>query len=341
MSLVEAGLPRRLPGIGYAFETGRQIMRRTIAAALCMLLLAAPAAAETLLVGNKGEDTLSVIALASGEELARLPTGKMPHEIAISPDGRQAAVVAYGSTTIDVFDVTSRTKVRTIDLSPNQRPHGLLWLSDGRLVATTEGSESVAVVAPGGRLTSIPTGQKGTHMIVVAPDNRTAYTANIAAGTVSALDLKTAKKLRDLAVGGKPEGLALTRRGRELWVGDLDAPRVSIWDTKTGKKIAEQPVDPVAIRVLASPDGKLVATSNIASGTISLFDAGTRALVKTIKVSGEAAKGQVTLLFSADSKRLYVAETGHDKVAEIDVANGTVLRRIAAGKNGDGLAIAP
>ena len=69
-------------------------MHRTIAAAFCALLLAAPAAAETLLVGNKGEDTLSLIALASGEELARLPTGKMPHEIAISPDGKQAAVVA-------------------------------------------------------------------------------------------------------------------------------------------------------------------------------------------------------------------------------------------------------
>lgn len=316
-------------------------MHRTIAAAFCALLLAAPAGAETLLVGNKAEDTLSVIALASGEELARLPTGKMPHEIAISPDGKQAAVVAYGSTTIDIFDVASRTKVKTIDLSPNQRPHGLLWLSDGRLVATTEGSESVAVVAPNGKLTSISTGQKGTHMIVVAPDNRTAYTANIAAGTVSILDLKTAKKLRDLTIGGKPEGLALTKRGSELWVGDLDAPRVSIWDTRTGKKIAERPVDPVAIRVLASPDGKLVATSNIASGTISLFNAGTRALVRTIKVSGEAAKGQVTLLFSADSKRLYAAETGHDKVAEIDVASGEVLRRIAAGKNGDGLAIAP
>lgn len=316
-------------------------MRRTIAAAFCVLLLAAPAAAETLLVGNKGEDTLSVIALSSGEELARLPTGKMPHEIAISPDGKQAAVVAYGSTTIDVFEVAGRTKVRTIDLSPNQRPHGLLWLSDGRLVATTEGSDSVAVVAPGGKVTSISTGQKGTHMIVVAPDNRTAYTANIGSGTVSVLDLKTAKKLRDFAVGGKPEGLSLTRGGRELWVGDLDAPRVQIWDTKKGRKIAEQPVDPVAIRVLASPDGRLVATSNIASGTISLFDAETRAPVRTINVSGEAAKGQVTLLFSADSKRLYAAETGHDKVAEIDVASGKMLRRIAAGKNGDGLAIAP
>lgn len=316
-------------------------MRRTLFTALVGALLAGSATAETLLVGNKGEDTLSVIALDTGAELARLATGRMPHEIAISPDGCEAAVVSYGGTTIDIFDVAKRTKIRTIDLSPNRRPHGLLWLSDGRLVATAEGSDSVAVVAPDGQLTSIATGQKGTHMIVVAPDGRTAYTANIGSGTVSILDLDAGTKVRDLAVGGRPEGLALARGGRELWVGDLGAPRVTIWDTKTDDKIAERPVDPVAIRVLASPDGKLIATSNIASGTISLFDAETRALLKTIMVSGERAKGQVTLLFSADSKRLYAAETGHDKVAEIDVASGRVLRRIAAGKNGDGLAIAP
>ena len=316
-------------------------MRRAALATLVSLFIASPAAAETLLVGNKGEDTLSIIALDTGTELARLPTGRMPHEIAVSPDGSQAAVVAYGGTTIDVFDVAKRAKLRTIDISPNQRPHGLLWLSDGRLVATAEGSESVAVVAPDGKLSSIATGQKGTHMVVVAPDGRTAYTANIGWGTVSVLDLTEGRKLRDLTIGGKPEGLALAKRGRELWVGDLDAPRVSIWDTRTGEKVAELPVDPVAIRVLASPDGKMIATSNIAAGTVSLFDAETRAPLMTIKVSGEQAKGQVTLLFSADSRRLYAAETGHDKVAEIDIASGTVLRRIAAGKNGDGLAIAP
>lgn len=316
-------------------------MRRALAAALCLLLTAAPAAAETLLVGNKGEDSLSLIALASGEELARLPTGRMPHEIAISPDGKQAAVVAYGGTTIDIFDLAARTKLKTIDLSPNQRPHGLLWLSDGRLVATTEGSESVAVVGTDGTVATIRTDQQGTHMVVVAPDERTAYTANIGSGTVSVLDLAEARKLRDLSVGGRPEGLALTKEGRELWVGDLSAPRVQVFDTATGEKLDEKPVDPVAIRVLASPDGRLVATSNIAAGTISLFDAETRAPVRTIMVSGEQSKGQVTLLFSPDSTRLYAAETGHDKVAEIDVATGTVLRRIAAGKNGDGLAIAP
>ncbi|MDP8912263.1 MAG: YncE family protein, partial [Pseudomonadota bacterium] len=88
----------------------------------------AAATAGTLLVGNKGEDTVSFVDLASGREAARVPTARMPHEIAVSPDGRQAAVVAYGGRTIDIFDLGTRARVRRIDLSPNEGPHGLVWL---------------------------------------------------------------------------------------------------------------------------------------------------------------------------------------------------------------------
>ena len=38
-------------------------------------------AAGTLLIGNKGEDTLSFVDLATGAELGRAATGRMPHEI--------------------------------------------------------------------------------------------------------------------------------------------------------------------------------------------------------------------------------------------------------------------
>jgi DNA-binding beta-propeller fold protein YncE len=69
-------------------------------------------ATGTLLIGNKGENTLSFVDLASGRELGRAATGPMPHEIAISPDGRQAAVVAYGGHTIDIFDVAARSTCR-------------------------------------------------------------------------------------------------------------------------------------------------------------------------------------------------------------------------------------
>lgn len=301
-----------------------------------------PGVTGTLLIGNKGEDTLSFVDLASGREIGRAATGRMPHEIAISPDGRQAAVVAYGARAIDIFDIASRTRLRTIDLTPNDGPHGLVWLADGRILATTERSQSLTIVDTrnGDRVTAIATGQQGSHMVAVTPDARRAFTANIAAGTVSVLDLVAGTKIRDIPVGGRPEGIALTPDGRTLWVGDLATPRVQVYDAASYERLGEVATGAVPIRVLASPDGRWIVTSNLGGGSLTVIDARTRAVVRTIPVSGEQAAGQVTILFSPDGRRIYAAETGHNLVAEIDLASGRVLRRLPAGRNGDGLAIA-
>ena len=303
----------------------------------------AAATAGTLLVGNKGEDTVSFIDLASGREAARVPTARMPHEIAVSPDGRQAAVVAYGGRSIDIFDLETRARVRRIDLSPNEGPHGLVWLSDGRLVATTERSQSLTIVdtRAGDRLTSVATGQQGTHMVVVSPDRSRAYTANIPAGTVTVIDLGSGRKLRDIPVGGRPEGIALARDGRELWVGDLEGARVQAFDTRSFERLAEVRTGETPIRVLASPDGRWIVTSNLGTGSLTVIDAATRRPVREIPVSGTREAAQVTILFSADGRLIYVAETGRNEVAEVDFASGRVLRRLKAGKQGDGLALAP
>lgn len=307
------------------------------------LLLAAPAAAQTLLIGNKGEDTMSFVDLATGRELGRAATGRMPHEIAISPDGRQAAVVAYGARTIDIFDVATRTKLRTIDLSPNEGPHGIAWLADGRILATTERSQALTVVDTrhGDRLTAIPTGQQSTHMVAVSADSRRAYTANIRSGSVSVIDLVAGRKLSDIAVGGQPEGIALSPDGRTLWVGDNAGARVLAYDTRTLGKVAELTTGPVPIRVMASPDGRWIVTSNAGDGTLTVIDARTRRVARTITVSGAREAVQVTIIFSADGRLLYAAETGRNRIAEVDMASGRVLRHLPAGTQGDGLAIAP
>ena len=299
-------------------------------------------AGGTLLVGNKGEDTLSFIDLATGEELGRAKTGPMPHEIAMSPDGSRAAVVAYGGNTIDIFDVTTRAKLRTIDLGRNEGPHGLVWLDDGRLVATTERSRTLTIVDTKNddAVTAIPTEQRG-HMVAISPDKSRAYTANIPDGTVSVIDMSAGRKLRDIAVGGEPEGIALAQGGRELWVGDLQGARVQAFDTATFERLAEVKTGPVPIRVAVSPDGRWVVTSNLGSGSLTVIDAATRQKVLEIEVSGTEEAGQVTILFSADGKRIYAAETGRNQVAEVDFASGKVRRRLDAGENGDGLAIAP
>lgn len=313
-------------------------MRRLILAALALSASTVPAAArDLLLVGNKGEDTLGIHDLATGEQLAKIPTGNQPHEIAIIGDGTQAAVVAYGGNTIDIIDLNPLGKVATIDLAPNQRPHGLLWMPRSeRLIATTEGSQSVAIVEPDGKLTSIPTGQQRSHMVALLGEEK-AFIANIESGTISAMDLRTNRKIDDIAVGGRPEGIAVA--AGKLFVGDLGAPRVTVLDAATHERITTLAVDGNAIRIIASPDGRIVGTSHVDKGSVTLIDAASHAVLRSFAVSGEAEAGQVTLIWSRDGQRLYAAETARNQVAEVDVATGKVIRRIAVGKNGDGLAV--
>ena len=92
-------------------------MRAILTAAL--LFAALPASAETLIVGNKGENTVSFIDLASGKEMARSVSGANPHEVALSPDGTRAAVVSYGGSAIDVYAVPGGERLATWDIAPN------------------------------------------------------------------------------------------------------------------------------------------------------------------------------------------------------------------------------
>lgn len=317
--------------------------------ALPVIALASNLAAEPmgiLLIGNKGEDSVSFVDLENGREIARPASGKNPHEIALSPDQKQVAVVSYGENNIDIFEVASRAVVQKIDLGSNANPHGLVWLSDDRILATTEGSDSIIILSAadesGGRvLRSIPTGQKGSHMLAVDQAGEYAYVANLQSATMSKIDLIQGKKIIDVATGTGTEGIAITPDGKEIYVSARGENMVTIWDSATMEKLDTIGVGNFPLRIIISPDGKYAVTSNLQDGSLSVIDTHSRKVERTILVSGQAAAAQVTILFSVDGKRIYAAETGINHIAEIDFETGEILGRLPAGEDGDGLAIAP
>ena len=98
------------------------------------------------------------------------------------------------------------------------------------------------------------------------------------------------------------------------------------------------------LRIAVRPQGDVAVTSDLQDGSLSVIDTATARVIRTIPVSGPAeaqTRFQVTILWSADGRRIYVAETGTDTVAEVDYASGTVLRRLRGGDGGDGMAILP
>jgi DNA-binding beta-propeller fold protein YncE len=96
------------------------------------------------------------------------------------------------------------------------------------------------------------------------------------------------------------------------------------------------------LRLAIRPQGDFAVTSDLMDGGLTVIDLDKREVVRKISVSSpEEAEDrfQVTILWSNDGKRVYVAETASDTVAEVDFASGEVLRRLDVGDGGDGLAI--
>ena len=293
----------------------------------------------TLLVVSQKDATVTFLDPDTGRSRATVATDPSPQEVAVSPDGRTAAVANYGlpfgpahGSTVTILDVAAGTKRKTIDVGPGSAPHGLVWLDDRRLLCTTETAEAlVEIDATDGKVTrSLQTAQGGTHMVAAA--GNLAYTANALSDTVTAFDLNTGAKLRDRAVGKWPEGIAISPDGKRLWVGNRTDNTVSVLAAEdlTVLKVLQAPGTP--LRLAYSPDGKTVAVVQIESGELALFDALTMTERKRVALSGGKfvfdAPGPrppaTGVVFSPDSRTAYCAMHFSKAVAVVDVASGTV-----------------
>lgn len=310
---------------------------------LASLLGLAPAAPELLLVANKADNTVTVIDVESGASLATLPTGAGPHEVAVSADGRWAVTTDYGAQvpggTLTVIDLASRSVVRTIDLSPHRRPHGAVFLPNGRLLVTSETSQALLQVdvARGVVTGTAPTNARGSHLVAVPADARRAYTANIFDGSITEIDLESMTATRTLAVSQQTEGVAVTPDGRQVWLGSNALGTVTVIDVA-----GWAPIDTLAdlglpYRVNAAPVGGLMIVSNPRADSAYVFDAATR--TRRAAVFTGAGTQPVGGVVSRDGRRAYLALQGTNQVAQVDLQSGAVLRYFSVGARPDGVAI--
>lgn len=316
------------------------------AASLLALALALPACAQerptgdVLLVGNKQDHDLSIIDIASGRTVKRIPTGTGPHEVAISPDGRWVVVADYGAqqpgSTLTVVDLESLSLAATIELGEYRRPHGIGFLPDGkRLVFTSEAARAVGIVDLEQRAVTgaIDTDAAGSHMLAIAPDGKRVYTANIPDASVSVLDLESGTLVAKYTTGAATEGIALSPDGRELWVGSNQEGNVRVLDAATGTELARLEAPGVPIRTYFDPTGTRVLVPGAQVGVVRVFDAKARTLLGTIEVGGTP----IGITFNADGSRAWVARNAAAEVAELDVAGLTVLRAITTGAGPDAI----
>lgn len=345
--------------------TRRLCLLAAAAAAAALAPSGGPLAAQSaprLLVVNKAEATVSVVDLARGEEIGRVPTGNAPHEVAVSPDGRTAVVTNYGTgqapgNTLTVVDLTTLQPVATIDLGEQTRPHGIVWLPGAgeRVAVTTEGNGTLTVVDVAARRVAgvVATGERTSHQVAVTPDGRRAFVANIGSGSVTVIDLQAMALVRSIPTGQGAEGVAVSPDGREVWVSNRAENTITILDTRTLEVLAALPSTDFPIRVVFSPDGSRAVVTNARSSEVRIFDARARRDLMAVPIKAPLIEGRaqviafegsaspIGVLADPDGRHVYVAAASADAVAVVDLEAGAVVRLIGVGKEPDGLAWVP
>jgi YVTN family beta-propeller protein len=311
------------------------------AAAGAVLSLAAGTPSPALLVVSKA-GALEVVDPASRRVVAAVRVGETPHEVAVSPDGKLAFVSNYGSDTpgrsISVIDLAAQKEVRRVDLSPLMKPHGLSFGAGG-LYFTAETNQAIGRYDPAaGKIDWLfGTGQERTHMISAADDGNRIITANTGSDSISIFERSGTLTWREtvIPVGKGPEGFDIAPDGKQLWAANSRDGSVSVVNLSTRQFVRAFNVHTKrSNRLKFTPDGRLVLISDLDGGELLVMERETRKELKRMKLG----KNPAGILVLPDSSRAYVAVTGDNNIAEINLKTLDLAARIATGPSPDGMA---
>jgi len=323
--------------------------RLVFSTVLAVLALASSSNAQTktptpaLVVLNKDASELAVVDPQTLKVVARVPTGPIPHELAASADGKLAVATNYGEhqngAALSVIDLNAQKEIHRVELKDLIGPHGITFF-DGKFWFTAEGSKRIARYDPATNQVdwTHEIGQNRTHMLVIARDGRTIYTSNVNSDSVTAVEAnpgKTQWTNTVIPVGKGPEGIDLSPDGREVWAANSGDGTVSIIDTASKKVTQTFNVGTRhSNRVKFTPDGQHALISDLGSGDLVIIDVPARKEAKRLHL-GTSTEG---ILIIPDGSRAFVAVSGENKVAIIDLKNFTVVTTFETGKDPDGMA---
>jgi YVTN family beta-propeller protein len=319
---------------------------------LAMMMFVPEAKAETLVVVCKSDFQVALVDPATEEVLAKLPTGRGPHEVAVSPDGRTAYVSNFGrysvypagdtdhdkaSNTITAIDLVDRKVKNTFDLGTHTGPHGMIVSHDGKTMwVTTETPQAVLELdSSTGKIRHVwNTTQQRSHMIVTTPQESKFYVTNTVSGTVSVID-RSSGDVKVVPTGPGTEGIAISPDGKEVWAASRTDAKIEIISTASDTIVATFPSGGKSPKRLDfTPDGAQVWVTNSGSEGTTVFDARGRELIATIATSKDPSGVSI----SADGHHAYVTNSAANLLTFVDVATRKILNTVQIGTDPDGVA---
>ena len=294
--------------------------------------------------------------------------GNDPHEVVSSSDGKTAYVSNYGFGayhTLAVVDLVAQRPLPAIDLGALRGPHGLDF-RDGKVWFTAEAARCIGSYDPAsGKIDWIMgIGQNRTHMLYVFPGAKRIVTTNVNSGTVTILDRFETNpnggppplrqppgagmpgpppgpilppggdwQLTNIPGGASNEGFDVTPDLKQAWTVSPVDGKVYIVDVNEKKETSTIDANAShANRLKFTPDGKLALIS--AGPELVVIDVTSQKVIKRIPI-GHGSGG---VLVQPDGRRAFVACSPDGYVDVIDLNTLSVVGRIDAGGNPDGMA---
>ena len=284
----------------------RLLMLVTVAvAAAARPGLALDAADGYVFVPNRGSADVAVIDTRTDRLLARLPVGRVPHQVVVSDVAGKLVASNTADDTISIVDLRSlQTKTLELDDEPEHMalaPDGVL-LAIGNIAAGTVSLVSLERAAEVARVA----GLFEPHNLTFSPDGALLYVANLGANHVSVIEVASATVIDEIPVGRAPMLAATEGVGAEF-----------------------QGI----INVTATPDGRLGFAAHGEAGELAVIDLRTRAVKKSVALGELPWRAYGT----ADGRFMLVPNNGDRTLSVISTAALEVVATLPAAEDVTGL----
>jgi len=171
-----------------------------------------------VLVTNWCTFDMSVVATATGEEIARIELGRHPRGIAITSDGSRAYASVMGGRDIAVVDLDDYSIEWLRDVGSNPR-HLVLSPDDQFMYVTLNGDGKVVKVdlETNKIVGSVVSGQAPRSM-AISSDGESLYVVNYISDSVSKILTADMTEVQELPANDKPIGITYDPETGNVWV---------------------------------------------------------------------------------------------------------------------------
>jgi YVTN family beta-propeller protein len=268
---------------------------------------------------------------AQFKRLGGVKVGVHPHEMWLSADKKTVYVAdngvlwmtetGPGENTVSVIDVPSQRKTAVIDLGQYRRPHGITFdEASGRVWVTTEQPSQLLTVDPVKRqvLRRYDVQGRAPHIVNLGLGGW-AFSSNTDTGTVAAIHAESGE-VRLIASGVRPQGQALSRDRKTMFVANSGESSIAILDLERKTRIATIPTGRAPVRLALLPDGKTLIYALQEGRSVGFADIESRKEIQQIPLGGRP----VSISLSTDGRLAYSSVQEEDKIYVISTAERTI-----------------